>query len=294
MVTQPETYVFKKVGELELKADVYTPSDAVGTLPGLVEIHGGALIGGSRSGVSAGQRQMYLDAGFLVISIDYRLAPETKIPGIIEDLTDAFCWIRKSGPGLNLDPERLGVMGHSAGGYLSLMAGFAVEPTPQAVVAFYGYGDIIGDWYSKPDPFYLKQPLVMAEDCGFGVPGPETVSGYEGRNKNGFYLYCRQHGIWPNEVGGVDPALDGEFFVPFCPARNVTAAYPPTLLLHGTADTDVTYDQSELMAVEFKKFGVEHELITMEGHGHGFDNNLEHPEVQKALNKVLEFLKQHV
>ncbi len=84
-----------------------------------------------------------------------------------------------------------------------------------------------------------------------------------------FYQYCRQHGIWPQQVSGWDPGKEAEKFFPYMPLKNVTADYPPTLLVHGTADTDVPYEQSQMMAAEFDRRGVEHRLLTVEGAEHG-------------------------
>jgi dipeptidyl aminopeptidase/acylaminoacyl peptidase len=91
-------------------------------------------------------------------------------------------------------------------------------------------------------------------------------------------------------VAGRDPAREPSFFVRYCPLRNVTADYPPTLLLHGDRDTDVAYEQSVLMAEELSRHNVEHELITMEGRGHGFDAEMDDPLVQDTFAKVLAFL----
>jgi hypothetical protein len=63
-----------------------------------------------------------------------------------------------------------------------------------------------------------------------------------------FYLYCRQNGIWPQEVAAHNPVTENKWFDPYCPARNVTAKYPQTRLIHGTADTDVPYEESKNMS----------------------------------------------
>src|SRR6185436_13100149 len=79
------TYTYKRVGECDIKADVYRlPGKDV--RPAIVWIHGGALIFGDRGTVRPDQLERYLRAGYAVVSIDYRLAPETKLPDIIEDL----------------------------------------------------------------------------------------------------------------------------------------------------------------------------------------------------------------
>jgi acetyl esterase/lipase len=272
VLEEPQTYTYRKVQGHEIKADVYGAS-ARGHKPVAVWIHGGALIMGSRWLPPTARILTSLsEVGFAVVSIDYRLAPETKLPGIIEDVVEAIRWIRSKGPDLGLDGERLVVCGGSAGGYLTLMTGFAVKPRPLALVSFWGYGDIVGPWYSRPDPFYLKQPEVTREEAESSV-GHETVSEPPPNNNRGrFYLYCRQQGLWPKEVAGHDPATEDHWFDRYSPIRNVTRDYPRTLLVHGTTDTDVPYEQSKMMAARFQESGVEHELITVPEGGHGLGN----------------------
>jgi len=287
-----KTHTYRTLPDCELQADVY--ESGAGSRPVVVWIHGGALIMGSRMDIEPRRRDMYLDAGFTVVSIDYRLAPETKLPAIVEDVQAACRWVRKKGQGLfGADPERLAVVGHSAGGYLTLMAGVAVEPKPRVLVSFYGYGDIIGPWYSQPDPFYCRQPMVPESEA-YAAVGQDVICGTEepaqAEQRNRFYLYCRQHGLWPKEVGGRDPDSEPEFFYPFCPIRNVTPDYPPTLLLHGDEDTDVPYQQSVMMNESLEEFGVDHELVTIEGGEHGFDRGRGR-DVDKALERVIAFLQ---
>jgi acetyl esterase/lipase len=290
-----ETHTFKTVDGLDLKANVHHDPDAKNA-PVIVWIHGGALIGGTRHGPSEEQVKLYRDEGFAVISIDYRLAPETKIAGIIEDIQDAWRWIRSECPDrFGIDPDRMATIGHSAGGYLTLMTGFSVETRPKALIPFYGYGDIDGPWYSKPDPFYCQRPAVTKEEAYRGVSGPPLVDFEDGDARSSFYLYCRQNGLWPNEVTGYDPMSEPEAFDPYCPVRNVTSDYPPTLLLHGNKDTDVPYQLSVNMAAELKRKGVKHELVTIEDGPHGFDGRgLADPVVRDAFDRVKAFLKAHV
>ena len=94
-----KTFTYKTIGKLEIKADVY-PAPGTGPHPVVMYIHGGALIMGDRSGNDKYLRQRLPKAGYTMVSIDYRLAPETKLPGIIEDLEAAYAWIRDKGPEL--------------------------------------------------------------------------------------------------------------------------------------------------------------------------------------------------
>lgn len=295
MIFSKQTYLYKTAGACEIYADVY-PANRNSPHPVLVWIHGGALISGNREGIAAEHLERYIGAGYTVVSIDYRLAPETKLPEILADLQDAFRWLRQERERFAIDPERTAVVGHSAGGYLTLMAGCCIAPRPKALVSFYGYGDIVGDWYSRPDPFYCQQPAVPREEAYAAVGGPPIsgVSWGEGAGRGRFYLYCRQQGLWPQEVGGHDPAAEPDAFTPFCPVRQVTPDYPPTLLLHGDEDTDVPYTQSVLMAEALSRAGVEHELITLPGKGHGFDRQRDDPAVRAAQDRVLAFLHRHL
>jgi len=284
------TYTYKTVGDLQIRADVYRKPDDI-VRPAILYIHGGALIMGSRSWLDPVQAERYLNAGYTIISIDYRLAPQAKLGQIVEDLEDAYRWVRLEGPKLLLiDPTRIAVIGHSAGGYLALMAGFRLNPRPTAVVSFYGYGDIAGEWYSRPDPFYNRQPLVSKEEAYQSV-GTRVVSGDPGGTREGFYLYTRQQGVWPLEVAGHDPDKEPKAFDPFCPVRNVTKDYPPTLLLHGDNDTDVPFQQSVLMAKELELHGVQHELIVLADQGHEFDRAMQDPIIAKTFYSVLTFLE---
>src|SRR6187397_2407033 len=92
-----KAYTFKTVGDVKIQADVYRPDDTK-VRPVVVWIHGGALILGNRAGVPKNILDLCREEGYALISIDYRLAPEVKVPEIIADVEDAFRWIREEGP----------------------------------------------------------------------------------------------------------------------------------------------------------------------------------------------------
>lgn len=284
------TYVYKNAGGHEIKLDVMRPPDQ-SLRPVVLYIHGGALIFGNRTGINAEQLRRYISAGFAVVSIDYRLAPETKLPEILADVRDAHWWIRANGKKLlRVDPDRLAVVGHSAGGYLTLMSGTLLKPRPRALVSYYGYGDIAGGWYSRPDPFYSSQPAVPEAEARAAVGTTPVSEPSEENRRFRFYLYCRQQGLWPKEVTGRDPDTEPKAFDPWCPVRNVTPDYPPTMLLHGDADTDVPYRQSVLMAEELRRHGVAHELVTVSKGPHGFDRAIDKPEIAALFDRAVQFL----
>jgi acetyl esterase/lipase len=286
----PTTFTYKTLGKCMIKADVYA-SHLERNQPVAVWIHGGALIMGDRRGIDRALLGDLLRARYPVISIDYRLAPETKLPEILDDIRDAFAWIRGQGPmilGRNVD--RLAVLGGSAGGYLTLATGYLIEPRPAALVSFWGYGDIAGPWYSRPDAFYRRQPLVTEAEARSSV-GTEPLAEPAAKNSRfRYYLYCRQNGLWPKEVTGHDPDAESDAFNAFCPVRNVSAQYPPTLLIHGTNDTDVPHAQSVQMDRALARHKVPHELISIPDAGHGLSGASDETRAE-VRRRVLEFLR---
>lgn len=291
-----ETHAYKDTGGCRVKATVYTAGGG-GRRPVLLWIHGGALITGTRTTLEdtrPWQLERYLAAGFTVVAIDYRLAPETKLPAIWEDIRDAWRWVRERGPSLyRADPNRIVLAGHSAGGYLALLAGAALSPRPRAIASYYGYGNLLGDWYTQPDDFYRRQPLVPKEEALAVVGDGEVCELAAASPRSRFYLYTRQQGLWPALVVGLDPVRQAAGFAPWLPVRRVSRQYPPTILLHGGQDTDVPFAESAAMAREFARHGVRHELIRMEGLGHSFDRDEKDPRVVHAFARALAFLIRH-
>ncbi len=134
----------------------------------------------------------------------------------------------------------------------------------------------------------------MSKEEAYKTVGGPAIAEDKGSQRYRFYLYCRQQGLWPKEVTGLDPDKEPGRFDPFCPLRNISKDYPPALLLHGDQDTDVPYQQSVLMARELERHGVKSALITMTNRGHGFDGGREamkDPVIAETFDRVLDFLK---
>jgi acetyl esterase/lipase len=292
---EKQTVVYKEVGPLGIKADVYHYGDAK-VRPVVVSLHGGALIMGHRENLTGPVKNFALTNGYVLVSFDYRLAPETKLPTILEDIEDAFRWLRREGPKrFYIDPDRIAVTGGSAGGYLTLAAGHRVQPRPRVLLAYFGYGDLIGDWYSTPSPHPRhNQGKILTEEAWQQVSGPAVADARERKGDGGiFYNFCRQSGQWPKAVSGWDPRIESEKFYPFMPVKNVSAAYPPTVLIHGTADTDVPFEQSQLMAKEFQKHRVGFQFHEIAGAEHGLAGG-NRGEIDDAQRKAFEFVKLHL
>lgn len=289
------TVPFREVGGHQILADVYRPEgDAV--RPVIVWIHGGALIMGSREGVHPQVRELAEQKGYAIVSIDYRLAPETRLPELISDIEAAFQWIAGDGAKqFHLDPQRIVVAGGSAGGYLTLVTGYRVTPRPRALVSLFGYGDLIGEWYSTPSPHPRHNPRKISREEAEQQTDGAVISDARERKGNGgiIYLYYRQNGIWPEQVSGFNRETIAERIAPYEPVRNVTADYPPTLLIHGTSDTDVPFEQSTLMAEQLQKHGVPFILKPIDNGEHGFGGGDER-QIRDAYETMRQFIVKHL
>ncbi len=191
----------------------------------------------------------FLDKGFTVFIVRHGSAPKYTIPEVTEDVRRSVRFIRLKAKDFGVDPERLGVLGGSAGGHLSLMlATTADDGDPKskdevlqqsdrvaAVVALYPPTDI-SDWVDNP---------------------PEAIK----------------------KIAALKPPLtfDAKKAPDYSPLLHVTAKTAPTLLIHGDKDELVTVDHSQKMAAALEKAKVANKLIVIEGAGHGFDakQNLE-------------------
>ncbi len=281
-----KTLCYKQVEGIRIMADVY-PIDGK-TLPAVIYIHGGALIWGSRHDIQPALVELLNLHGYTVISIDYRLAPTTKLPEILKDIEDAIRWVKGGCDGLvAIDPRKIVVMGSSAGGYLALSSGIFTSK-PSAIVAFYGYGSIAEDWYLKPSLYYLGQGLVEEADAltCLGASGIISEASFD---RFPYYVYTRQKGIWPQTVTGREVhALDE-----FCPEKNLDTDYPEALLIHGTKDSDVPFECSISMALALGKAGKSVELHLVAGREHVFDQNMNDPEVSRVYKRLISFLSLH-
>ncbi len=281
-MTSAQTHTYKTIDGHDILADVQRPAGEE-ICPVVLFIHGGALMDGHREAIANRERTRLLVMGYATVSIDYRLGPETRLPAIIEDVEDAYTWIVEQGPQLfGIDNTRIAVTGRSAGGYLTLVTGYRCTPRPVALVSFYGYGDLV-------------HILTLSEEQARVLESGTPVSDSRERDVDigAYYQRCRQLGTWPQAVSGWDPHSRAETFHPYMPAVNVDADYPPTLLIHGTDDTDVPYELSVTMARVLEEHSIEHTLITVDGGEHGLGGGSEE-QVTSAHEEAVRFIDRYV
>jgi acetyl esterase/lipase len=114
-----EQFLAREADGPPVRVLVYRPLNASGTLPAFLHIHGGGLISGNADMMDANNRAYAIDMDCVVVSVDYRLSPETKFPGAIDDCFTAFSYLHAAAKSLEIDPGRIVIGGESAGAGLA-------------------------------------------------------------------------------------------------------------------------------------------------------------------------------
>jgi len=124
----------------QLKLDAFVPPGD-GPFPAAVVVHGGGFVQGDKRTDMAPVLDTLVEGDFAFFAIDYRLAPRHRYPAALEDVEAAFAWVQANASRYKVDPQRIALIGGSAGGYLVSMAGARGKIKPRAVVAFYAVHD---------------------------------------------------------------------------------------------------------------------------------------------------------
>ncbi len=262
---------------VDLKMDVLRPRTGK-LLPAMIFVTGGGFITSNRAS-HLEIRMCLAKAGYLVASIEYRFAPQANLPAPIIDTKAAIRYLRKNAMRFGVDPKRIGIMGTSAGGYLSCFAGV----TGHSRLFDVGENTDVSSEVSCVVDFYGVTDLSRMAD-GFDE---KTVRDYDSPSA------CQA--LWLNGCticGGVDASVSArpDEVQRYNPANYVDEHTPPFLLFHGTKDTLVSEVETDIMFQALRAKGVEAERYLVEGAGHGGSHWVQ-PEVQQV---VLDFLSKYL
>ncbi|WP_447724364.1 alpha/beta hydrolase fold domain-containing protein [Sphingomonas koreensis] len=248
-------YATHPTGPLHL--DLHRPAGK-GRAPVLVFLHGGGWARGERPKSWTGFRR-FVEAGYAVVSVQYRLSGTARAPAAVQDARCAMAWVAREAGRYQLDQRRIVVMGSSAGAHLALLAGMlgsksdidvpACGPVPRAaaIVDFYGPSDLrpesLGAWRSPSITKWVGE-------------GPDAAA-----------LAARMS-----------------------PLALVRKGQPPVFIVHGDADDVVPIQSSQLLKAALDRAGVPSEFQTVPGGGHGqFEDD-----VQARLHAdAVRFLQRH-
>ncbi len=224
----------------DLKMDIIYPEDTEKKYPCVVWICGGAWRLMDRSAHLA-----YLSAlarsGFVVASVEYRTSNECCFPAQLEDVKAGIRYLKALSERYNIDRERFGVMGESAGGYLAAMAALA-EDEVYDVGAFKEFSSKV----QAACPWYPPSDVT-----GFKYPSPvEAAASME------------------SLLLGKNVMLNQEDALKICPVSFVTKDAPPFLIIHGDNDHTVPFAQGEILHDRLEEAGADVKLLVLEGADH--------------------------
>ena len=275
----PDALVANIPGFRPLLLDLFVPRPATGPVPAVVWIHGGAWLGGTNKrifGPLPGQGRNLVDrlieGGFAVATVQYRLSSEAPFPAQIHDVKAAIRWLRHHAPELGIDQGRIATMGESAGGHLALLAALAAEvPELEGDIGLTGPGSRVQaavDWFGPANLLSIQRQS-----------GPEAVIDHD-------------HATSPESrllAAPVQSAPDRARLA--SPVSYVSPAAPPVLIIHGTADLLVPFAQSAELAAALESAGVPHDLVPVDGAGHGFAGAGLDPVVRRSVTFLARVLR---
>jgi acetyl esterase len=218
-------------GGQSLQLDAFLP-DGVGPFPAAIIVHGGGWVAGDRKSNVEPLFQPLVDGGFVCFSISYRLAKDLSVLGAaVEDVEQAIRYVQAHAAEFDGDRDRIALVGESAGGQLAAMAALGKDGSAiKAVLSLYAPTDLI---QLARDSKAIPEPFRQAVQ---GAPWAGVV-----------LARLRQ----------------------LSPINHVRSGMPPFLLIHGTADPLVPFEQSRNMCKAIRNAGGTCDLLAVKGGGHG-------------------------
>ncbi len=260
-VSLEKDVVYMKAGDKSLKMDIAKPKNGDGPFPAVVCIHGGGWRGGDKSHMHNSLFGL-AQQGYVAVTIQYRLVPEARFPSQIQEAKAAVQYVRAHAKELNVDPDRIGVMGGSAGAHLALLIGTTDDNEFEAV----------GDNPKVSAKVNAVVSLAGPTDLTPEFPAPAQAM--------------------VNDLLNKSKKDDSDAYAKASPLHYVTKGDAPILMVHGTKDELVPYDQTTKLMDACKKAGVDAELVTIKDGGHGGGGDPK--EWVAAIGKMAEFLNKHL
>jgi acetyl esterase/lipase len=272
-----EDIIYSRKFGVALTMDVFTPKEPNGAA--VIFVVSGGWVSGHDL-INNRFLTTFLDRGYTIFAVVHGCQPKFTIPEILLDMHRAVRFVRHNAEKYHIDPNRIGIMGASAGGHLSLMQGTAGTP---------------GDEAAK-DPVDRESSRVQAVACFFpptdflnyGKPGEDAIG--RGTLKNfrapfDFEEFSRDTKQFERIT---DEEKVREIGREISPITHVSSDDPPVLIIHGDADKLVPIQQAEIMVERLKEAGIPATLSVREGKAHGW------PEIMGDLPEMADFFDKHL
>lgn len=255
---QPDI-VYKSANNHALKLDVWYQHDIKTPSPTLVYFHGGGWVFGTKEG-SVLQFLPFIEKGWTVVNVEYRMANVSHAPAAVEDTRCALRWVMRNAKQYNFDTSKIVLSGQSAGGHLSLITGMLPEGT------------------GLDNGCYGEEKMNVAAIINwYGITDINDV--FAGNNLKNYAVMWM--GSQPNAA---------EIARRVSPLTYVRAGLPPILTIHGDADDVVPYSHAVRLHEALDKAQVPNKLLTIGGGKHG---GFTQAEFVRNFDQIWNFLKQH-
>lgn len=251
--------VFKEVDGIKLGLDVYQAKGDSTPRPLILVVHGGYWKSGDKA-VHVQQGVEFVELGYTVASVDYRLSAEHRFPAGIEDIYDAIRYLTEHAAEYGIDPDRIATYGGSAGGHLSAFIGLAAN-TP-------------GRSYNR----------------GINAAAIKGIISLYGMHD--LTLPIQREHPFTEQFIGKSYHEDPDTYLEASPVYHVDKDDPPVLIVHGSLDGSVSVRNSDALSAKLKEAGVPYTFDRVEGWFHAMD--LFSPIGERTLWHIYQFLKQHM
>jgi acetyl esterase/lipase len=255
-----QTRVFATTNDVDLKVDIYLPNVTQKNGSSIIVIHGGSWSGGVRNDFPQ-WNQWFAENGFSVFDVDYTLSPQPNYLSAISDVEKAVRWVKQNAQEFTISPDKIVLLGRSAGGHLALISAYSANSQNEQVskvISIYAPTDLIWDYANLSNEYVID--------------GRGTLAKFLGGN--------------PNESQEIR-----ERYLLASPIENVSAKTPPTLLIHGGKDQLVRIENMERLAGKLTESNVVNETLYIPYGQHGFDYNFNGWGSQITKTTILNFLK---
>jgi acetyl esterase/lipase len=248
--------VYAKVGPSELKLDIDEPARGTGLRPAVVVIHGGAWRQGSKADVRMITPE-FVRRGYVAVAPQYRLCPKDAFPAQVHDVKAAVRWIKANSRKYQVDPDRIGAIGFSAGGHLALLLGLT------------GPSDGLEGDVSSGAPDSRVKAVV-------NYFGPTDLAAKD------IPEICKP---WIKDLLGGSPQEKPEAAAKASPLTFVSKDDAPALTFQGTKDPLVPFNQAIKLADAMTTAGVAGRVELLIGGGHGWTG----PELERTISETFRF-----